>query len=81
MDLLKTFPRLDLTFTSLVCENEVIVVEATQAKTGCFSDMVRGGYGYTRQVGRCSAVNFIYQLASCFSPLGPLFALHIHHYI
>lgn len=83
IDLLKTFPRLGLllTFTSLICESEVRVVEATQAKTGCLGDLVKRGYGYTRQVGRCSAENFIYQLASCFSPLGRLFPLHIYHYV
>lgn len=76
IDLLKTFPRLELLliFTSLICESEVRVVEAAEAKTGCLGDMVKGGYGYTRHVGRHSAENFIYQLASCSSPLFSLCA-------
>lgn len=81
--LLKTFPRhgLLLTFASLICESEVRVVEVTQSKTGCLRDTFKGDYGYTRQVDRCSAENFIYHLALCFFLLGPLFPEHKYDHI
>lgn len=69
-DLLKIFAsfRLLPTFNDSICESEVRVVEDMQAKTGSSGDRVKGSYGYTRAVGRCSTEIFIYQVASCFSP-------------